>query len=95
MATAIVTANERSMAHRQSNEVFVTRQEAARILTISCRTLDKEIRSGRLEAFRIAERVLIERRTLMKFAKRISACGTGRWRAANLPHHAKRSGEKI
>jgi len=50
--------------------LFVGRDMAAAMLSVSTRTIDQAIKTGDLKAFRIGRRVVIHRDTLMKFATR-------------------------
>lgn len=54
----------------QSETLLFGRRTAARLLSVSLRTLDNVIRSKELEVRRIGRRVLISRKSLEQFARR-------------------------
>ena len=73
MAKAQVGASKYA-GHQQfmhPNALFVGRQMAAEILSVSTRTIDDAIKAGDLQAFRIGRRVVIQESALMGFAMRL------------------------
>ena len=50
--------------------ILVSKRDAARLLSLSLRTIDNLIAKRELLARRVGRRVLIERRTLEQFARR-------------------------
>ena len=61
-----------AVTREHAEQVFVSREAAARIITVSTRTIDDAIRSGRLQAYKVGRRVLIRRDTLIRFAERVN-----------------------
>lgn len=75
----------------QTNSVLCSRKDAARLLGISVRLLDLLVSRGKLRPCRLGSRVLIRRREIEDFAKRIeraSAERTGQYRRGHEKGHA-------
>jgi len=52
----------------KTEQLFVGRETAADLISVSTRTIDDAIRAGQLEAYRLGRRVLIGREALVAFA---------------------------